>query len=284
MKIFYWASAAVFAAVLILLVFVPAFSGRLVIPPQISLGKFAIRLYGLTMAGAILVGYIVARKYSWKFGISHNEVDDIAFWITIAGLLGARLYYVAFEWHMFSPDLSEVYKIWHGGLSIYGALIAGLVFIVFYTRKKAYSVYQLLDLVAISLPLSQAIGRLGNFFNQEAFGIPTNLPWKMHVELINRPPQFRQYEFFHPTFAYEALCSIVIFFVLTRLLLGKVKPGVLAFAYLGLYSTVRFFIEGLRLDSSYIGSIRIDQVTAIVCVIAAGAMIIYRHRGSKLVS
>jgi phosphatidylglycerol:prolipoprotein diacylglycerol transferase len=284
MKLFYWISAAIFAFVLIFFVFAPAFAGRLIIPPQVDLGKFAIRLYGLTMAGGILAGYFVARKYSWRFGISIKEVDDIAFWITIAGLFGARIYYVIFDWNLFSSDISEIYKIWHGGLSIYGALIAGLSVIVFYARNKAYSVYQLLDLAAVCLPLSQALGRFGNFFNQEAYGLPTNLPWKMHIELINRPPQYQQYEFFHPTFLYEAIWSVIIFFILTKLCLGRVKPGTLAFVYVGLYSCGRFFIEALRLDSSYLGHFKVDQVTAIVGVVAAGAMILYRHSAKKLVS
>ena len=284
MKYFYWASTAVLAIVIIYFVFIPAFQGRLFIQPQIDLGKFSIRLYGITMALAILLGYWVAKKYSWRFGINSAEVDDIAFWITIVSLIGARIYYVVFEWHYFSGNPGEIYKIWHGGLSIYGALIAGLLFIWWYTRHKAYSIFQLLDLAALSLPLAQALGRFGNFFNQEAFGLPTNLPWKMFVDPVNRPYLYRDSNFFHPTFLYEALANVLIFLVLSKKLMGKVKPGVLAFVYLGLYSFFRFFIEAIRLDSSYLFGIKVDQITAVLGVLAAGIMIVIISKPRKAIS
>jgi len=277
MKYFYWTTAVIVVLLLIFFVFAPMFAGKLSVPSVIQIGNLAIRIYGLTMAASILLGYFVARKFSWRFGISKSEVDDIAFWITIIGALGARIYYVIFDWQLYSSDFSEIYKIWHGGLSIYGAIISGLAFIIFYARKKAYSIYQLLDLVALSLPLAQALGRFGNFFNQEAFGIPTNLPWKMYVSLINRPIQYQQYDFFHPTFLYEALWNAVVFLFLSKFLLSKVKTGVLAFTYLGLYSLGRFFIESIRLDSSYIGSVKVDQITAIIGVLAAGIFIFLRQ-------
>jgi phosphatidylglycerol:prolipoprotein diacylglycerol transferase len=272
MKNFYWIASVILALALILFVFIPAFAGRLIIPAEIGIGKFSIKLYGIILALSILVGYAVARKFSWKFGINEKEVDDIAFWITIAGLLGARIYYIIFNWQYFSSDLAETYKIWHGGLSIYGSLIAGIVFIVFYSRKKAYSFYQLLDLAAISIPLSQALGRFGNFFNQEAFGLPTNLPWKMYVEEINRPLQYRSESFFHPAFLYEALWNLIVFFILYKVM-GRIKPGVLAFLYLGLYSLGRFFIEGIRLDSLYIFGLKADQLVAVLGLLVAGIMI-----------
>ncbi|MBX4204827.1 MAG: prolipoprotein diacylglyceryl transferase [Candidatus Doudnabacteria bacterium] len=277
MKIFYWASAIVLAMALVFFVFAPAFAGKIAIPSQINIGKFGLRFYGLILASGILIGYFIARKFSWRFGISKSEVDDIAFWITIIGLIGARIYYVVFEWDLFSHNISEVYKIWHGGLSIYGALISGLIFILIYGRHKAYSMYQLLDLAALSLPLAQAVGRFGNFFNQEAYGLPTNLPWKMYVDISNRPLQFKDSNFFHPAFLYEAILNCIIFFILTKLLVGKVKSGVLAFTYLGLYSLGRFFIEGIRLDSSYLGGIKVDQLTAIIGVMAAGIFIFLRQ-------
>jgi phosphatidylglycerol:prolipoprotein diacylglycerol transferase len=277
MKYFYWSCAFILTAVLVLFVFVPMFAGTMPVPSQINLGKFAIRIYGIIMGLSILVGYFIARKYSWKFGISQNEIDDIAFWITIAGVLGARIYYVLFNLQFYTPDYAEIYKIWHGGLSIYGAVIGGLIFILVYARKRAYSVFQLLDLVALALPLGQALGRLGNFFNQEAFGTPTNLPWKMFVDPINRPDNFRMDSFFHPAFLYEILASVIIYFILVKFFLGRARPGVLAFVYLGLYAIARFFIESIRLDSSYLYGIKIDQLTSIVLLLVAGIMVCIRQ-------
>ena len=278
MKYFYWASGLILAAVLILFLFVPAFAGKLMIPAELTFGNFSIRLYGITMASSILIGYVVARKFSWRFGISATEVDDLAFWLTIIGLVGARLYYVIFDWNFFSADHTEIYKVWHGGLSIYGALIAGFLFIIWYSRKKAYSWLQLLDLVALGLPLAQALGRFGNFFNQEAYGLPTNLPWKMYIAPFNRPVAYRSFSYFHPTFLYEAIASVIIFMILRNRLVGKVRPGVLAFSYLGMYSIVRFFIEGIRLDSSYIYGIKVDQVTAVFGLVVAGIFIFARSK------
>lgn len=278
MKYFYWLTIAILGFVLIYFVLIPSFAGQLNIPAEINLGSFAIKLYGLTMALAILAGYLIARRHSWRYGISPTEMDDVAFWITIVGLLGARVYYVLFEWKFFSNDYTEIYKVWHGGLSIYGAIIAGIIFIYFYTRKKAYSGYQLLDLAALALPVGQAIGRFGNFFNQEAYGTPTNLPWKMYVAAINRPGKYLQYEYFHPAFLYEALWDILIFVFLMKFLVGKVKTGVIAFTYLALYSLGRFFIESIRLDSSYIYGMKVDQITAVIGLLVAGVFIAMRTK------
>jgi phosphatidylglycerol:prolipoprotein diacylglycerol transferase len=280
MKRFYWISAITLALVLVSFVFIPAFAGKLSIPSEISFGNYAIRLYGVTLALAILAGYLIARNNSWRFGISKNEIDDIAFWLTIVGILGARIYYVAFEWNMYSSDYSEIYKIWHGGLSIYGAILAGIIYIVLYARKKAYSVYQLLDLITLSLPVSQAIGRFGNFFNQEAFGVPTNLPWKMYVSVINRPSQYSQNAFFHPAFLYEVIWNLIVFFILVKFLRGKVKPGVLALSYIALYSFGRFFIEGIRIDSSYLLGLRVDQITALIGIVIASSLILLKNKKS----
>lgn len=277
MKYFYWISGLLFSALLVGLVLIPAFAGNLQIPVEFTVANFTIRIYGLTMALAVLVGYLTARSFAWRFGIGKQEVDDIAFWITIAGIFGARIYYVAFNWSMYAGDWSEIYKIWHGGISIFGAIIAGIIFVFFYARHKAYSPYQLLDLCAISLPLAQAIGRFGNFFNQEAFGLPTSLPWKMYVPELMRPPNFREMNFFHPAFLYEAIASVLIYLILTRFLMIRARPGVLAFSYLGLYSVSRFFIEGIRLDSTFIYGVKIDQIIAILGVLVAGLMISYRQ-------
>ena len=167
--------------------FVPAFQGQLSYASSIKIGSFVFRLYGLILALSILAGYLVVRINSWRFGIDKEEVDNLVFWLVLIGIIGARVYYVIFDYNFFVSNPDEIYKIWHGGMSIFGSIIAGLVFIVVWTRKKAYSQYQLLDLAALGLTISQALGRFGNFFNQEAFGYPTDLPWKMYIEPKFRP-------------------------------------------------------------------------------------------------
>lgn len=209
----------------------------------------------------------MARINSWRFGIDKNEVDNLAFWLVIVGILGARIYYILFDLDYFLANPDEIYQIWHGGQSIYGSIIAGSVFLVLYARKKAYSKFQVLDLVALSLPLSQAIGRFGNFFNQEAYGTPTALPWKMFISKENA--------FVHPTFLYEALGLVVMYLVL-RKLLGKFPQGVLAFSYLAGYSLIRFFVEPLRTDSVFINGFRADQIVAFLVICFSFVMIWFR--------
>ncbi|MBI2607507.1 MAG: prolipoprotein diacylglyceryl transferase [Candidatus Doudnabacteria bacterium] len=274
-KYIFWLSVSVSVltgTALVYFFFVPAFAGKIIISPVIDLGIFTIRWYGLMIALAVLTGFLVARKYAWKFGIDARQLTDFAFWLVIVSGIGARLYFVIFEFNYFVRNPLEIVEIWHGGISIYGAVISGFVFAFFYARRKAYSSWQLMDLTALSLPLAQAVGRFGNFFNQEAFGLPTNLPWKMFVGRNNRPLEFVDADFFHPTFLYEAIWNVIVFFVLLKLV-GRHKSGVLAFAYLMSYSLGRFFIEGIRLDSALIMGFRSDQVIALIIFLFAGFMI-----------
>jgi phosphatidylglycerol:prolipoprotein diacylglycerol transferase len=276
MKYIYWTTGIIAILASVVFFFVPAFQGQIKNSPGILIGNFQLRWYGLTMALAILAAYLVSRRHAWRFGISKNDVDDYSFWAIIVAILGARLYYILFNLNYFTENLHETYRIWHGGISIYGGLLAALLFTYFYTRKKAYSFSQLFDLVALGLPLGQAIGRLGNFFNQEAFGFPTNLPWKMYVEPGNRPIEYVKSDFFHPAFLYEIILNLIVFAILQRML-GKTKSGVIGWAYLGLYSLGRFFVEGFRLDSFFFQGVRIDQVVAGLVLLLSGGMILRRR-------
>jgi len=263
MKKLYWLIGALLAVLFICFVLIPAFAGRLTINPIIDLGFMSFRLYGVTMALAIVTAYFFARSQSWRFGINKKEIDDYTFWTVVLGFLGARVYYVAFEWNYFSQNLTEIYQIWHGGISIFGGLIAGLVFTYFFSRRKAYSFYQLFDLIALSVPLGQAIGRFGNFFNQEAYGSPTNLPWGMWVDGT----------YVHPTFLYESVLDIFIFVLLGKFV-GRSKAGVIGWLYLGLYALGRFFVEGLRTDSFFVIGIRVDQIVSVLILVVSASMLL----------
>lgn len=252
-------------------IFIPAFKGEIFISPALQLGIFSLRWYGLIMAAGILIAYLVCRKNAWKFGISKNDVDDYAFWSVIAGLIGARIFFVLFNWEYFSQNPSEIYKIWHGGLAIYGAILLGLVFTYFYSRKKAYSFEHLADLVALGLPLGQAVGRLGNFINQEAYGTVTDLPWKMFVRATGK--------FHHPAFLYESLWDLLVFLVLFKLI-GKAKSGTLALSYLLLYSFGRFFIEAIRTDSLMFYGFRVSQAVAFLLFVICGFFLLKKQRQS----
>lgn len=266
MKKFIWPLAIIVATALIYFIFIPAFSGQLNVSPEIQLGPVVLRWYGVILGLSILIGFFLARKNSWRFGISINDVDDLSFWLVIIGILGARIYYVLFSLDYFTKYPAEIYKIWHGGLSIYGGILAGLIFVYFYARKKAYTFWQLADVLSLSLPLAQAAGRFGNFVNQEAYGTQTNLPWKMYVNG----------KYVHPTFLYEALADVAVFLLLWKLV-GKVKSGVLAITYLAVYSFFRFFIEGLRADSFYVYGFRADQLVAFLLIMVCGVLF-YRRQ------
>jgi phosphatidylglycerol---prolipoprotein diacylglyceryl transferase len=262
------------AAALIWLLFVPVFTGRIELNPIMRVGGFAVHYYGLALGAAILAGYFLARKQSWRFGISQDGVDKLGFWLIAACLVSARAYFVLFEMNYFLRHPLEIFQIWNGGLSIFGAILGGLAFILFYSRNKAFTAWQALDLVALVLPLGQAIGRLGNFFNYEAYGSPTNLPWRMYV-----PNEYRLglEQYYHPTFLYEAIGNLLLFYLLWHLR-GKTKPGDLALMYLLGYSALRFMIEPLRMDSVYLGGFRADLIVALAVFFAAGYVWLIRNK------
>jgi phosphatidylglycerol:prolipoprotein diacylglycerol transferase len=149
-----------------------------------------------------------------------------------------------------------------------GPLVGALL-----ASKWGVPVLRAFDVIAPSMILGQAIGRWGNFFNEEAFGVPTDLPWKLYISPPHRPPELRQFDFFHPTFLYESLWNLLVFVVLVRWIRPRVgrHPGAVFFAYIGLYSVGRVLIEALRLDSFWIGSFRVGQLASVAGVLVAGA-------------
>lgn len=258
-------------------VLLPAFSGRVEFDPVLDLGVFTIRWYGLILSASVLVGYFLARSQAWRFGLSHHELDNFVFWLVIVGLIGARVYFVLFEFSWFASHPIEIFKVWNGGISIFGALISGLLFTFIYSKNKIFPAWQLLDLVGLVLPVAQALGRFGNFVNYEAFGLPTALPWKMFVPVVYRPEKYLIYDFFHPAFLYESLANLVLFFILWQLR-GKFKVGSIALSYLAGYALIRVLIELVRIDSVIIGGVKADLVVGILVFIFALGLLIKRNK------
>ncbi len=237
-------------------------------PILFTLGPVAIHWYGLLVVLGIVAGIAVATWLAKKYGIKSDQVIDLAFWLVIFGLLGGRLYAVfLFADYYFSHPL-EIFAVWRGGLAIHGAIIAGAITLWVYAKKKQQSFWQWADIVVVALALGQAIGRWGNYFNQELFGKPTSLPWGIPIDIANRPQEFLQSEFFHPTFLYESLLNLVVFGILLTLHLRRIKKdchpdpaaagegspglqyGIIALIYLILYSAVRIGLEFLRIDET----------------------------------
>jgi len=245
------------------------FSGRLIVRDYIfQIGKFQLRWYSVCIASGILVAYVLARRRLSMYPIKPEDLDEGLFWGIVAGILGARIYYVIFNWNYYSKYPSEIYKIWHGGLAIHGGIFGALLMIFIYSKIKGYFKFvHATDLFTSVLPLAQAIGRWGNFFNYEAYGRPTTLPWKMYVPPERRMPGFDIDRFFHPTFLYESLWDITIFvFLYFFVEKRKREYGETTALYLILYSVGRFWIESLRLDSLMAGHFRAAQVVSIILI------------------
>lgn len=226
--------------------------------------------YGIIMGTAIAVSVFLLskiRKKHYNSLISEDMLYDLSFWLIIGGVLGARLWYVLLNLHYYSLHIDEILALSQGGISIQGAIIGGVLAGFCYTKKHHLCFLRLADLFAFVLPVGQSIGRWGNFFNSEAFGRPCDLPWKLYIPIENRPVQFSGFEYFHPTFLYESIANIAVFFVLYFLLRKKLEKfdGAIFFSYLILYSIVRFFIEFVRVDSVLnVGNIPIAVIVAII--------------------
>ncbi len=247
----------------------------------IQIGPFVIRWYGVLMATAIVVALWLAHREARKEGLPADDFISVAQWSILAGLVGARLYEVVFNWDYYGQYPSKIIAVWEGGLAIHGGLIVGPIVGIWLAHRWHVPVLRGLDIAAPSVAIGQAIGRWGNFFNEEAFGRPTNLPWKLYISLPHRPPGFAQFDFFHPAFLYESVWDLAVFLVLIGWLRPKLheRPGALFFCYVGLYSIGRFAIEALRLDSFWIGAFRVPQIaSAIGILIAIGGVAWLRRR------
>jgi phosphatidylglycerol:prolipoprotein diacylglycerol transferase len=248
-----------------------------------ELGPLQIRWYGILMATSILVGFWLAHRRAVQEGLPADELIRAGQWGVVAGLIGARLYEVVFNWDYYGRFPGKIVAVWEGGLAMHGGLLVGPLVGAWLAWKWGVPVLRGLDVAAPSMVLGQAIGRWGNFFNEEAFGRPTELPWKLYISPPHRPPDVRQFDFFHPTFLYESLWNLLVLAILVlaaRRRLGR-YPGAVFFAYVGLYSLGRFFIEALRLDSFWVGGFRVAQVAGVAGMILAGAALAWvTRRGS----
>ena len=242
-------------------------------PIAFSIGPLPVRWYGLLIALSILIGTFLVLRESEKQRLDQEQILNVILLAVPAALVGARLYYVLFNWPYYQHNLAEILAIWHGGLAIHGALIGGFLAAFFLLKKYQINFWQAADLAAPSIILGQALGRWGNFFNQEAYGYevdPAALPWAMYIDGAYR----------HPTFLYESLWDLGIFFFLLWLRRRKGLPwGDVFLTYVVLYSLGRFFIEGLRTDSLMLAPhIRAAQDVSAVAIGIGLILLLQRHR------
>jgi phosphatidylglycerol---prolipoprotein diacylglyceryl transferase len=218
-------------------------------------------LYGFFISLGILVAALAADKINQKFKlVSRLSSFDVLAWIIVPAVVGARLYHVFDFWGYYQHNLPDIFFIWQGGMGIYGGIIGGIIGLWLYSRiyfkkyKQSFSHFFLsvLDLAGLGLPLGQAIGRWGNFFNQELYGLATSLPWAIYISPEHRLPGYKTVSYYHPLFLYESLFSFLIFLTLLYVLKNykkTLKPGILFLLYLLLYSFIRFNLEFLRIES-----------------------------------
>jgi phosphatidylglycerol:prolipoprotein diacylglycerol transferase len=262
------------------------FSGRIILPQSFALGPLTIHYYGIIMAAAVFAAFYLAIKRSKDFKIDEKMAEDILFWTIVGGFIGARLYHVLSSIGYYSGHTIDIFKVWNGGLSIYGAVFGGIISI--WVIKKTFnlkpSILNLLDWLAPSVLLGQIIGRFGNLFNYEAFGYPTNLPWRMFVPLDFRPVDYIKFNFFHPFFLYELLGNALILFLLIKIFeprQNKNYAGELVFLYLLLYNSLRFGLEFLRIDSTFIGFVRLNAAMSLLLALLSLAGLLYVRKFSK---
>lgn len=232
-----------------------------------------IYFYGVILAFAIIAGAFVSDYVGSKFlGLKKETIIDASPYLVIAGIIGARLYYCVLNYDFYLRFPTEILAIRHGGISIHGAILGGLIGLIIFAKRRKLSLLKLADTVAVGLPLAQAVGRWGNFFNSEAFGTPTTLPWKLYIAPQYRPIPYTNYEYFHPTFLYEALLNLVLFLLLFNYVKcsKNIKSGNIALVYLICYSFIRIFVENFRIDSvCYIHGIPIAIVVSIGIIFLA---------------
>lgn len=255
-------------------------------PPQntFDIGPLTIHFYGIMIGIGVLVAAIVTQKRYEKFGGDPTILDRVILWTVLMGFVGARLAYISTHTARYEGRWYATLFIWEGGLALYGGLTAGALTAVYMMRKLNGDFPMFADSVAVGLPLAQAIGRFGNYFNQELFGTPSSLPWAVEIDPANRPAEYLEFETFHPTFLYEALWNVfvtvpVILYAERRFDLRK---GASFPIYMIVYGIIRFLTELLRTDTTFrfLGLSRNGYVSLAAIVGGAIALYLVQTRGS----
>ncbi len=240
-------------------------------PRSFSLGPMTVYLYGVVIAVGLMLAVLYCCRRSKAFGLKEDDVLDGVLWITPFAIVCARIYYVAFSWRDYVDDPIHVLYIWEGGIAIYGGVLGAIAGMAVYCRVRKLKLTAVLDLVLLGFLIGQMIGRWGNFFNREAFGAATDAFSRMG--LYNTVTG--SWEYYHPTFLYESLWNLVGFLGLHVLSKRRRYDGQVALGYAAWYGLGRAMIEGLRMDSLYLGPFRISQVLAAVSCMVAVCLLLW---------
>jgi prolipoprotein diacylglyceryl transferase len=254
------------------------------IPPpptdRIEVGPLVFHLYGLCIAFGVLAAFWLANRRWVQAGGKPGELERPGIWAVLAGFFGGRLAYVATHTGDFQGRWLHVLYIWEGGLALYGGLTLGILTGLWVARRRGLPVLRALDAAIPAIPLAQAFGRWGNYFNQELFGTPTNLPWALEVDPERRPDRYLDAATFHPTFLYESVYNLAVVVILIRV--GdtrRLRPGSLALLYLVLYGAGRFLLELLRTDTTYrLFGLSRNAYVSLALVVGASVWLFLRER------
>lgn len=257
----------------------------------IKIGPLTLNFYGLIIMVGVVAAAVLSYYEAKRRNLNTDVILDSLTWIVLGGVIGARL------WHIFTPPASMVEQgittqyylthplaaiaIWRGGLGIPGAVAGGALAFYLYSRKRGLKFGQWADVFSPGLALGQAIGRWGNFINQEVYGMPSDLPWAIRIDPQHRLPEFMEFETYHPLFLYESLFNLLnmgFLLWISRKYAHKFKEGDVFLTYLITYPIFRFFMEFLRLDNSYVGGINVNQTLMVVIAVLSFGFILWRHR------
>lgn len=247
------------------------------LPPAalFSIGPLAIHWYGVCLALAMAAAIWLAARLAHCYGYGREMVLDLALWLIIGGLIGARLYEIFLEWPYYSANPAEMLQVWHGGLAIHGALLGGALALLIFARRRALDFWKLAAVCAPAVALGQAIGRWGNWFNQELFGRPTGGAWGIPIDFANRPAGYEMFSFFQPTFLYESLGCLLIAVILTVLVIKKTVPTRVLGIYAIMYGALRFILEYIKIDvTPLVLGMRWPQAVSALLIIAGLAIIL----------
>ncbi len=248
-------------------------------PEIFHIGMFSIRWYSVLILIGIIIAYLLATKEAKKFDISKDQIFDLAFWVVIIGIIGARLYYVIFNYENYIYNPLSILAVWEGGLAIHGGIIFGLITLIVYCKIHHLSIIRMMDIAVPSLIIAQAIGRWGNFFNSEAHGFATTLANLQSLHIPNFIIEGMKIGgvYYHPTFFYESIWCILgfIILILVRKYYRYLKTGQLTCIYLMWYGVGRYFIESLRTDSLMLYNFKVAQIVCVITFIIGFIFFIY---------
>lgn len=255
-------------------------------PVAFNLGNLSVKWYGVIMALAIILAVSMAIIEGRKRQIESDDFVDLLLWAVPLGYVGARIYYVIFEWQYYAQHPDQIIAIWNGGIAIYGGLLAGLVVLLIFCYKKMLPPFLMLDIITPGVMAAQILGRWGNFINQEAHGGPTTLGFLQSLHLPNFIISQMKINgvYYQPTFLYESFFNLIGLALILVLRHRKhlFKQGEIFMLYLAWYSVVRFFVEGMRTDSLYLwGSIRVSQLLSLILLVIVIGLFIYRRKVVK---